>query len=256
MPTINFDSVPSNIPYSEDRVQQLSDRAAETVKAFARKIEKLQATYHEARQKFAQESSELVRDTHPENRAAAKDFAKQQEAQRVRNMRHKLVENSENERTEMLRTLKAYADEAAAIQALCESPVMLLGRTALGDAKRTQYQMQLDGAGPKELEAAARQAIMGNDTVLAAAICTVIDRRPRDRRPFPAAEFAERIVGPVWQRVNTKLKGVQVAFQTAINANREFVRGRADPLSNLSNALARKAVAEAEEGIEEAAHQV
>jgi len=47
-----------------------------------------------------------------------------------------------------------------------------------------------------------------------------------------------------------------VACQTAINANREFVRVRADLLSNLSNELACKAVAEAEGGIEAAAHQV
>lgn len=256
MATINFDSIPSGVSYSEDRVQQLSDRAAETLKSFARKIEKLQATYDDARRKFSQESDDLIRDTHPDNRAAAKQFVVHQEATKVSKLRRSLVENSEKERTEMLRTMKAYADEAAAIQALNQSPIMLLGRTALGDTKRTQYQQQLEGAGPKELETAARQAIMSNDVVLAAAIATVVDRRPRDRRPFPVSEFAERVIGPTWKRVHTKLEAVQVSFQTAINANREFVRGRADPVSNLSNALAKKAITEAEEGIEEAEHQV
>lgn len=233
-------------------MQQLSDRSAETLKSIARKIEKLQATYDDARRKFSQESDDLIRDSHPDNHAAAKQFVVRQEATKVSKLRRSLVENSEKERTERLRTMKAYANEAAAIQVINQNPVMLLGRTALGDTKRTHYQQQLEGAGPKELEAVARQAIMGNDAVLAAAICTVIDRRPRDRRPFPPADFAERVIGPIWKQVNTKLKSVKVAFQTAINANREFVRGRADPLSNLSNALAKRAIAEAEEGIEEA----
>jgi len=46
--------------------------------------------------------------------------------------------------------------------------------------------------------------------------------------------------------VHTKLEGVQLAFKSAFAADREFVRGRADPLMNLSLALSEKAIAEAE----------
>lgn len=42
-----------------------------------------------------------------------------------------------------------------------------------------------------------------------------------------------------------KLKGVLLAERTARAANDEFVRGKADPIANLSNQLAARAIAEA-----------
>lgn len=146
----------------------------------------------------------------------------------------------------MLKGLKAYADEAAAIQAVYTSPATMLGRVALGDPKRTQYQLQLEGAGPVELETAARSAIMTGDLVLGAAISTVIDRRPKDRRPFGVQEFADRLLGEVWKRMTAKLEGVQLAYKSAVAADREFVRGKADGITNLSLALSQKAISEAE----------
>ena len=105
---------------------------------------------------------------------------------------------------------------------------------------------QLEGAGPVEMETAARQAIMTGDLVLSSAIATVVDRRPKDRRPFAVKAFVDRVIGPVWERVNMKLEGVQLSFKSALAADREFVRGQADPLMNLSVALSQKAMAEAE----------
>lgn len=161
-------------------------------------------------------------------------------ANKINELRRNLVASSEAERSAMLKALKGYADEAAAIQAICMTPTMLLGRVALGDPKRTQYMQQLDGAGPVEMETAARQAIMTGDLVLASAIATVVDRRPKDRRPFTVQAFAERVIGPIWGRMNTKLEGVQLSFKSALAADREFVRGQADPLMNLSLALSQQ----------------
>ncbi|MBD3805352.1 MAG: hypothetical protein IE919_19275, partial [Thioclava sp.] len=121
----------------------------------------------------------------------------------------------------------------------------MLGRVGLGDPKRTQYQLQLEGAGPVEMETAARTAIMTGDLVLGAAIATVIDRRPKDRRPFAVQAFAERVVGEVWKRMTAKLEGVQLAYKSALAADREFVRGKADGITNLSLALSRQAIDEA-----------
>ena len=136
--------------------------------------------------------------------------------------------------------------EAAAIQAVYTSPATMLGRVGLGDPKRTQYQLQLEGAGPVEMETAARTAIMTGDLVLGAAIATVIDRRPKDRRPFAVQAFAERVVGEVWKRMTAKLEGVQLAYKSAVAADREFVRGKADGITNLSLALSQQAITEAE----------
>ena len=134
----------------------------------------------------------------------------------------------------------------ACSHSLSRSQVGLCGPRALGDPKRTHFMEQLEGAGPVEMETAARQAIMTGDLVLSSAIATVVDRRPKDRRPFAVKAFVDRVIGPVWERVNMKLEGVQLSFKSALAADREFVRGQADPLMNLSVALSQKAMAEAE----------
>lgn len=243
---IDFDNVPTGVSLSEDNVQRLSDRATETATAFHRKLDKLQATFAEARDRYSRDAEAMIADASPEDRSAARAFAKKNAAHKIAELRRSLISNSEGERAELLRALKTYSDEAEAVAAVCVTPAMMLGRVALGEPKRTQYQQQLEGAGPVELETAARQAVMSGDVVLAAAVATVIDRRTRDRRPFPVADLAERVMGEVHDRVNAKLEGVRLAYKTAVAADREFVRGKADPLMNLSLALSRQAAAEAE----------
>lgn len=246
MNLIDFSAIPSGISISEDRAQQLSDRAAETATAFSRKLEKLQATVLEARDKYSREADELIDSASTEDRAAARAFAKKSAANRAVNIHRQLVASSEADRAAMLNGLKTYAEEAAVIAAVYTSPATMLGRVALGDPKRTQFQFQLDGAGPMELETAARTAIMTNDLVLGAAITSVIDRRQKDRRPFSVQAFAERMLGELWKRMTGKLEGVQLAYKSAVAADREFVRGKADGITNLSLALSRQAITEAE----------
>jgi hypothetical protein len=67
--------------------------------------------------------------------------------------------------------------------------------------------------------------------LLAAAVATVVDRRPSGRRPFSVAAFAERVWGAQYAEVTAKLKGVLLAERTARAANDEFVRGKADPIA-------------------------
>lgn len=245
MATIDFNTVPSGVSISEERAQQLSDRSLETATAFSRKIEKLQAIVAEARANYSREADEVIASATSEDRAAARAYAKKAAANKAANIHHQVIANSEAERAAMLKALKGYADEASVLQTICASPAMLLGRVALGDAKRTHYMQQLGEGGPLELETAARLAIMTGDMVLAAAIMTVIDRRPKDRRPFTVQAFAERLMGGVWKRLNAKLEGVQLAYKTAVAADREFVRGKANRITNLSLALSRKAIHEA-----------
>lgn len=242
---IDFDNIPTGVNLSEDNVQRLSERATETATAFHRKLDKLQASFAEARDRYSRDAESMVADASPEDRAAARTFAKKNATNKIANHRHSLVTNSERERAELLRALRAYAEEAEVIGSVCGTPAMMLGRVALGEPKRTQYQEQLEGAGPVELETAARQAIMTGDIVLSASVATVVDRRSRDRRPFPVADFATRVMGEVHGRVAAKLEGVRLAYKTAVAADREFARGKADPLTNLSLALSRQAAAEA-----------
>ncbi len=69
MATIDFNTVPSGVTLNEERAQQLSDRAAETATAFSRKIEKLQATVHEARDNYSREADDLIASASNEDRA-------------------------------------------------------------------------------------------------------------------------------------------------------------------------------------------
>lgn len=246
MATIDFNTVPKGVTLNEERAQYLSDRAAETATAFSRKVEKLQNTVMDARYNYSREAEDFITSASPEDRATARAFAKKNAANKAANLHRQLIASSEADRAAMLKGLQAYADEAAAIQAVYTSPATMLGRVGLGDPKRTQYQLQLEGAGPVEMETAARTAIMTGDLVLGAAIATVIDRRPKDRRPFAVQAFAERVVGEVWKRMTAKLEGVQLAYKSAVAADREFVRGKADGITNLSLALSRQAIDEAE----------
>ncbi|WP_447734788.1 hypothetical protein [Rhodanobacter soli] len=245
MATVNFNEIPVGVTLSVENIERLTNRTREVSIAFAARLEKIQVTFNDARNQYGREAKELVSSSDPDSRAVAKQFAKKQEASRIVKMRTSLVESTRREREELLNILAKYANEAEFLSTLHQSPTQILGRVGLGDTKRTQYQMQLEGAGPVELETAARTAITTHDLLLAAAIVTVIDRRPADRRPFAANDFATRIFGAEFEKVSTQLAGIQLAYKTAIAANNEFVRGRADPMSNLSNALAARAIAEA-----------
>jgi len=245
MPGVNFKTIPTDVPLTVENIDRLAARASELATAFAARIRSIQTQFTEARERYSREAQEIVRDTEPGGRAVAKQFAKRQQASRLAKFRITIAESSHNSREELLRPLAKLAADAAFLMTLCNSPAQMLGRVALGENKRTQYQTQLEGAGPVELETAAVTAIATGDVVLAAAIVTVVDRRPLDRRPFSVAAFAERMWGEQHSNITAKLKGVMLAQRTALAANNEFVRGKADPLMNLSNQLAARAIAEA-----------
>jgi hypothetical protein len=238
---IDFSAVRSGIDLSDQRVNELYQRSQETGAAFARRLESLMATYAEARDRYSRDAEALVASaSDPETRRAAQQLAKKRLADQVLKFRFTLVQSSEPERADMLRQLKGRADEADQILALLGSPVQHLGRIALGDARRLAIQQTLAEGGPVELEAAARQAIMTGDLPMAAAVVTVVDRRGKDRRPFSAADFARRVVGERFDEQVRLLREVKLAFDNAFAAEREFIRGKPDPLTNVSLALARR----------------
>lgn len=250
---IDFSAIPSGVVLSEERVTQLADRAAETGAAFARLIERLMAAYAEAKNNYTREADELVRQTLAGSdrteraalaaeRPAAERFAKLQAANRVSAVKRNLMASSEADRRTMLDLLARFAAEAEQIASVTQSPMQLLGRTALGDSRRATIQATLAEAGPVELETAARTSVLLGDVVMAAAVATVVDRRPRDRRPFSAQAFAERMLGQVWTDLDAKLQGVILAARRAQAAEREFIRGKPDPLTNVSLALADRAI--------------
>ena len=198
-------------------------------------------TFTEARQRYSREADALVSSaTEPETKRTAEQLARQRLVRQLGEFRRTLVQSSEDERSDMLRILKSAADEAKQLASLYSSPVAFLSRMALGETRRLNLQQTLAEAGPVELEGAARQAIFSNDLPLAAAVATVVDRRPKDRRPFAAGDFAARMVGATHTELMRKLKAVRFAFEVAYAAEKEFVSGKVDPLRSVSLAIGRR----------------
>lgn len=245
MPNVDFKTIPNDVSLTVENIERLADRAAELATAFGARIANLQTQVDEAKQRFNTEANAEILNTSPGDRETARRLFKKRAADKLIAFRQNIVPASKGQREEILRPLAKVAADAAFLMTLCQSPAQMLGRVALGDARRTQYQTQLEGAGPIELETAAVTAIATGDMPLAAAIATVVDRRPFARRPFSVAAFAERVWGEQFATVTTKLKGILLAERTARAANDEFVRGKADALTNLSNQLAARAIAEA-----------
>jgi len=238
MPTIDFATVPSGVIISDERINFLNARAAETHAAFTRRIQSLMEKFAEARDNYSREADSLVGDeTDPATRATAKQFARRRLLTQLSKYRQALIEASAKDRSAMLAQLKAFADEAQATGAVLASPAAMLGRVALGDPRKTQLIEQLTGAGPMELETAARTAIMSGDLVLASALALVVDRKPRDARPFRAGDLALRVMGDQFKDVSDKLHAVLMAYKTAQAADLEFIRGKPDPITNISLAL-------------------
>ena len=242
MAAFDFNTVPTDIPLNVENIERIASRAGELATAYKRRIDGIQQQVIDARERFDQEARQIIADTDPENRDVAKQFAKQQAERNFSRFRKNIEESSRSQREELLGPLSKVASEAEFLLSLNKSPAQMLGRVALGDTKRTQYQLQLEGAGPIELQTAAVTAIATNDLPLAAAVVTVVDRKRRDQRPFAVSDFAERVWGEQYRQVSTKLNNAILAYKSAATADREFSRGKADPIANLSLTLAKRSI--------------
>lgn len=151
--------------------------------------------------------------------------------------RKEVVTNSTDRRWDMLKELKAAEDTTRTTAALFASPQAVLARAGLGTTERTNFEAQLAGSGPAQLMNLATFAIATKNAVLGAALCAVCERMPRRDRPFSPADLADRLVGEETRAVQAAVETIRVAAQRAIVANREFERGRVNPLDRVKVAL-------------------
>jgi hypothetical protein len=237
MARINFKAIPAGVSLSVEEVTRIAASAAELLKRFQARIDNLRAQVEARRAALDEEAAEIVRDSPPENRAAAKTFAKQTTASKFSKFLIGIRSNSYANRQELLKPLAALAEQATFLLGLFSSPAQALGRVALGEASRTQYQLQLTGAGPVELESAATLAIVTGNKPLAAAVVTVVDRMPAKDRPFSVNEFATIVWGEQHAEVVTKLKTAIHANKLALIADREFQTGEVNMVSKISALL-------------------
>jgi hypothetical protein len=151
------------------------------------------------------------------------------------------VKASDAARVERLRELEAIERRVRAVEPLFASPVVMLGREALGDPVRTQLEQQLAGAGPATLRNYALLAVAGKNRKLGAALIAAVDRMPAARRPFSTQDLATKLVGADWQKLSGTIRAVRNRVQEAVLRNRSFERGQPlNPTSKIALGLAKR----------------
>lgn len=250
---INLKAIPQGAKLTTEQVSYLASRAKELLGALQARIDSLRSQVEDAKTKFHAEANaaveeasaglrdpstdhetkEVIRKRAREVAAGAKHIAASRFSRFVVNIRA----SSFKSRQELLEPLTKLREQAEFLIQLFGSPAQALGRVALGEVRRTQYQLQLTGAGPVELESAAALAIANEDVVLAAAVVTVLDRMPRAKRPFSVNEFSTILWGKEHTDIVTKLKTVLHCCKLADIANREFETGQINQVSRISALL-------------------
>jgi len=117
-----------------------------------------------------------------------------------------------------------------------DSPVKVLSRQGLGDARRTDYTIQLQHAGPAEIASMGQLAIGSGNSTLAAVVLSRLDAMPVNHRPFGAHHLAANVVTD-FAKVNEYLKLAEVRFQGVVLAIRAWSSGVANPINTISLAL-------------------
>ena len=169
-----------------------------------------------------------------------RDAQKLAAAKMAAKARVEITQASDESRWATLKELNAAAESLALTATLYASPVVVLSRQGLGTAERSAYQMLVASAGPTELANLATFAVATNNRVLGAALVSVIDAMSARSRPFSAQDLANQLCGDETRAILASVEAVRTANQKALNANRAFLRGRADPLANVKLALRNK----------------
>jgi hypothetical protein len=225
-----------NIVTTADHAEQLSASFVTRIVGFEKQVDAFEVKTLE--RTTTNEYNQLGGETDPGVRNVVKQANRNATKREARTYRRTLAESSDGERKERLQALLAIDAEAGKLAPLFESPVQMLSRMGLGSPERSRYHEQLSNAGPRELQNYADWARHTGDRILAAAVLSKLDTLPATSRPFKAADFATSIVGEEFQGTRKALERIRVAVQRAVNANRDFERGRIDATAKISMGLA------------------
>ena len=187
------------------------------------------------------ESGIAARSAEAAESLAKADFPKEAQKQAAAKMgakaRAEVTQASDAARWETLKELNAAAESLALTATIYASPVVVVSRQGLGSPERSAYQMHVAGAGPTELANLATFAVATQNRILGAALVSVIDAMPARSRPFSAQELTYKLCGDETRAILASVDAIRTANQKALNANRAFLRGRADPLATVKLAL-------------------
>lgn len=224
--------------------EAMATRAEDLARTVATLVTNLESTVAQARERIRAERRDVVPKGATTGVIASVTRAVDDAvASKTAEFRRTLAASSERDRYDQIRQAKETADRLAALVEVYPSPTAYLSGSTVGDARRTQYSAALATAGPAELQTYARRALADNDRALAAAVVGRLDLLPRDSRPFSAADFAAKFVGDEHRGLTAAAKRASAALQSALNANRAFERGTANPLATIAQGLRSRATA-------------
>jgi hypothetical protein len=123
-----------------------------------------------------------------------------------------------------------------------ESPVKVLSRAGLGDARRTAYLQQLVHAGSAELGHMAQVAVGTKNEPLAAAVLSLLDTMPTKDRPVSPHALASAMQLDDYTKVREYLKIGDARLQGIVLAVRAWNQGRSNPLNTVALALREQAI--------------
>lgn len=146
----------------------------------------------------------------------------------------------DNSRAELDKLLKEAGPPHAQLIAqrpYYDSPVKVLSRAALGDARRTAYLQQLAHAGPAELGHMAQVAVGTKNEALAAAVLSRLDAMPTKDRPVSSQALASAMQLDDYVKVREYLKIGDARLQGIVLAVRAWNQGKSSPLNTLALAM-------------------
>jgi hypothetical protein len=80
-------------------------------------------------------------------------------SRQISQLRRNLVKASQTDRNAILEPMSRYSESIEQTSKLFQSPQQVLSRAGLGDARRSELQRQLQGAGPGTLRSMAELAL-------------------------------------------------------------------------------------------------
>ena len=147
--------------------------------------------------------------------------------------------NAESELDRLLQRAYELQVQAEAQRDMWDSPVQVLARQGLGTQQRSEYHLQISGAGSAEIAHLGQLAVGTKNAVLAAAVLSRLDALSSKDRPFTAQELAHAIGNEEQLKAAEAIKVTSNRGQATINAIRAFRTNRSSPLNNLTDAMRR-----------------
>ncbi|BAN51108.1 hypothetical protein [Metapseudomonas resinovorans] len=123
-----------------------------------------------------------------------------------------------------------------------DSPVKVLSRIALGDARRTAYLQQLAHAGAAELGHMAQVAVGTKNEPLAAAVLSLLDAMPTKDRTVSPQALASAMLLDDFRKVQEYLKIGDARLQGIVLAVRAWEQGRTNGYDTVALAMRTQAI--------------